>query len=299
MNLDVYQQVLQDYIQKRGDKPGEEGRIARMEAAKAIGFMDPHAPLADKLADFLEDESAEVIRYAIRSAAELKRREDVPLLVNKLQNPLLREDALDALKKIGPKIVGSLADYLHDRNVGPQVRRAVASVLAALGTQEAADFLGWALAGEEGILADEIIDALDRLRTENPSIIFPHDIIKHRVLQEARRHCQGLLRRLEARETGEGAPDPAWEKWQADSVWNIFKLLGLIYGHEDMTKAYQNLETGTKDAVAYALELLDNVLEKDIREVVFPVVEDLPLEEKIRRCRNLLSERIEGKTENE
>jgi hypothetical protein len=62
-----------------------------------------------------------------------------------------------------------------------------------------------------------------------------------------------------------------------------------------MVKAYQNLKTGTKDSVAYALELLDNVLEKDIREAIFPVIEDVPIEERARRCRALLDSLPGGK----
>jgi hypothetical protein len=65
-----------------------------------------------------------------------------------------------------------------------------------------------------------------------------------------------------------------------------------------MIKAYQNLKVGTKDSMAYSLELLDNILERDIREVVFPVVEDLPLEEKVKKCRSLLASLGEGKDRN-
>jgi hypothetical protein len=40
--------------------------------------------------------------------------------------------------------------------------------------------------------------------------------------------------------------------------------------------------------VDYALELLDNILPKEIRDVVFPLIEDLPLEERVKRCRIFL-----------
>jgi len=79
-----------------------------------------------------------------------------------------------------------------------------------------------------------------------------------------------------------------WEKSREKSFWNILKLLGLVYSHEDMAKAYQNLQAGTQNSVAYAVELLDNLLEKEVRDAVFPVIEDLPAEEKLRRCRHLL-----------
>jgi hypothetical protein len=65
---------------------------------------------------------------------------------------------------------------------------------------------------------------------------------------------------------------------------DIFRLLGLIYPHEDIFKAFQNIQVGTKDTVAYAVELLDNMLEKGIKEAVLPLVEDLSQKEKVKAC---------------
>ncbi len=286
MALDVYQSLLKDYIEKTLEDKGEASTVARLEAAKAIGLMDPSAPAAEKLADLLEDDSVEVSRYALESAGALKRKEDVPCLVDKLKNPVLQEDASRALIKFGPKIIGTLADYLADRAEDSNVRRAVPGILARIGTQEAADFLSWELPSAEGELAAEIIDGLDRIRTENPRVFFSGSTIRLRIKEEVKAYCQDVIRGLE--EAGAQEPSPGQKKRQEESVWNIFKLLGLIYPHEDMVKAYQNLRTGTKDSVAYALELLDNVLEKDIRDAIFPLIEDVPADEKVRRCQALL-----------
>jgi len=51
-------------------------------------------------------------------------------------------------------------------------------------------------------------------------------------------------------------------------------LLGLVYSHEDIFRAYQNIQVQTKDSVAYALELLDYTLDKEMRDLIFPVLED-------------------------
>jgi len=296
MALDVYQEVVKSHIEKALEDKSEASTIARMEAAKAIGLMDPRAPAAEKLADLLEDDSIEVSRYAMESAARLKRKEDVPSLIRRLKNPVLREDASNALVRFGRKIAGTLADYLADRAEDPEVRQAVPGILARIGTQESADLLSWELAGAEDELAAETIDALDRIRTENPQVRFSGSSVKLRIIKEVKSHCQDLVRVLEEEARGEKKDAGLQqEKRRAESIWNIFKLLGLIYPQQDMVKAYQNLKTGTKDSVAYALELLDNVLEKDIRDAIFPVVEDVPIEERARRCRSLLDSLSDGR----
>ena len=68
---------------------------------------------------------------------------------------------------------------------------------------------------------------------------------------------------------------------------NVFKLLGLIYPHEDIFRAYQNVLKSTKESTAYAVELLDNTLGKDSREAVLAIVEDIPLAERIERYKAL------------
>ncbi|MFZ2054433.1 MAG: Npt1/Npt2 family nucleotide transporter [Candidatus Aminicenantales bacterium] len=287
MNLDVYQEAMKVYLDKTVEDKGPDSLTARMEAAKAIGFMEAQAPLVGKLEDLLEDGSPEVSRYAIQSAAALKRRQDVPALVNMLQSAVLREDAAAALRKFGPRIVGMLADYLADKSEDPEIKKSVASVLAGIGTQEAADFLIWELAGA-GEIVDDIIDALDRIRSSDSRIRFSKELIMPRIFLEIQSYCRRLVEPDDDRD-GEQETAACREKRMADSLWNVFKLLGLVYTREDMIKAYQNLKNGTKDSVAYALELLDNVLEKEIREIVFPLVEDLSPEEKTKKCRHLLA----------
>jgi len=296
LNLDVYQDVMKGYLERTVADSSADSQVARMEAAKMIGFMDSRAPLVGKLGELLEDDSPDVCRYAIQSAAAHMRRVDVPVLVRKLKSPALREDAIAALRKFGPRIVGTMADYLADRSEEIELRIVAASVLAAIGTQEAADYLTWELSSGAGAaLADGIIDALDRIRSSDPRVTFAEDIIKPRISEETRLYCRQLVDLYNGARPSDETECRRRENRLSDSLWNVFKLLGLIYPQEDMIKAYQNLKAGTKDSVAYSLELLDNVLERDIREVVFPIVEDLSPEEKVKRCRDVLRGIGEGK----
>ena len=70
-------------------------------------------------------------------------------------------------------------------------------------------------------------------------------------------------------------------------IKGIFDLLSLIYPSEEIVKACQNIFQGTRASVDYSLELLDNILNREFKALLFPLVEDLPLEEKVRRLRKL------------
>ncbi|NIM58665.1 MAG: MFS transporter [Candidatus Aminicenantes bacterium] len=288
MSLDVYQEVMKGYIDKVLVDKTNETKTSKMEVAKAIGLMESDSPLAQKLEELLEDESPEVSKYAIESAARLKRRELVPGLIYKLDNPLTREDASAALEKYGERIVGTLSDYLGDYDEDVGLRKEVASVLARIPIQDSADLLAWELAEENEDMDNELIDALDRIRSGQPDIQVQAEIIKTKIFKEIKRYYQILINSYETKsEVKRPEMSGKLSEDLAASMMNIFKLLGLIYPHEDIFRAYQNIRTATKDSIDYAVELLDNILPKDIRDVIFPLIEDLSLEERVKKCRVL------------
>lgn len=289
MSLDVYQEVMKGYIDKVLVDRTKDAETSKMEVAKAIGLMESHSPLAEKLEELLQDESPEVSKYAVESAARLKRRDHVPALIQKLHSPLAREDAIAALEKYGQKIVGTLADYLGDSEEEIGLRKEVASVLARIPTQETVDFLSWELAEDKEDMDAELIDALDRIRSEKSDIQVQEEIVQTKIFKEIKKYYQILIKCYDSK--SKDKKDKISKSLPENltvSLMNIFKLLGLIYPHEDIFRAYENIRIGTKDSVAYSIELLDNTLQREIRDLILPIVEDLSLEEKVRRCRTLL-----------
>jgi len=289
MSLDVYQKLMEGYFEKVLVDESKEAETAKMEAAKAIGLMESHSPLIQKLEEFLRDESPEVSRYAIESAAKLQKREHVSALIQKLHSPFTRQEASAALEKYGSRVTGTLADHLGDSEEDIELRKGAASILASIGTQEAADFLTWVLGEDKGDIDIELIDALDKIRSERPDIQFQKGIVKTKIAELVKKYFQTLIDFYdsESMESKQKMSENL-SKDLAVSLMNIFKLLGLIYPHKDIHKAYQNIRVGTKELMAYAEELLDNILQKEIKDLIFPLVEKLPIEERVKRYRGLL-----------
>ena len=63
----------------------------------------------------------------------------------------------------------------------------------------------------------------------------------------------------------------------------IYRLLALIYPWKDIAAAEWTLEHGDSRGAASASEYLDNILTGQLRKRLMPVLEDLPLEEKVRK----------------
>jgi len=252
--LDSYQKLMVEYAGRILDAPSGGAETARMELAKAIGLMDRGSPLVGRLGDLLDDPSPAVFQFAAESAGRLRDREFVALLVRRLADPLSRGDARAALEKYGESIVGTLSDFLANREGGGGVRGPVASLLAGIGTSEAAEALLEELARGPSGLDEDIIDALDRIRSRNPALAFPADAVRAR-----------LASALAALGPVLGAAD----------LLPVFRLLGLIHDHEDIFRAYQNVLKGTKDSIGYAIELLDHTLDPETKSRLFPKLESL------------------------
>src|SRR5262249_27013022 len=71
----------------------------------------------------------------------------------------------------------------------------------------------------------------------------------------------------------------------------IYRLLGLLYPWKDISAARWAIEHGEGRERASALEYLDNLIGGNLRKTVMPIVEDMPIEEKVRRGSAFIRER--------
>jgi len=289
MSLDVYQQLMKEQIEKASKEKGVEAEVSRMEAAKAMGMMDPNAPLTKSLRKLLKDESPEVVRYAADSAGRLKKRELVPLLVGHLSWPATQEAAGQALTAYGNRIIGTLKDYLSDPDEDIRTRKAIPGILARTGSSRAAELLLLELGKENTDLEDEIIEALHKMRFTSPQVRFSERPVLVKVVALIKKSYLLIIQIYEMKaDKRKEVLARDLENNLARTLKQIFELLGLIYPQEDIIKAYQNISAGTKKALDYSIELLDNILKKEVKDILLPLIEDTSFEEKVRISRRML-----------
>jgi len=288
MSFDVYQQVMKLHAEQVMEE-SKKSKTDKMEVAKAIGLMDPNAPLVEKLEALIYDDSPEVSCYAIKSAARLKKEAHIPAIIHKLSDPLTHEDAISALKTYGLSAMSILERYLGESSNDIELRKAVVEVLARIGTQEAARILIEELDQKTEELDTVIIDALDRIHSEKPDIQVPAKVAQRKTFSIIKKYCLTFIE-LQGVKPGKKNVElrHRLERNLGTQFMNIFKLLGLYYPHEDIVKAYQNLKTGTPNSVAYAIELLDNTLKKDMKNIILPLVEEMPSAERRQKFQRVL-----------
>jgi AAA family ATP:ADP antiporter len=266
-----------------------DSEVSRMEAALLTGLMEGTPEVLDVVGRLLRDPSADVLNYALGSAAIHRDKDRIPLIIPLLGNPTTRQVAQTALAAYGPDICDHLRRALEDESERSEVRKAVPDVLARIGGQRAADILAENLAREGEEPEQELVEALYKIRSDQPGVLFKKKKILAAVLSLVGK-SYGLL--IGAAGEPGGADNPAGRGPEENPllalrVKRIFDLLSLVYPPDDIAKAYQNILKGTEKSVDFSLELLDNLLDRNLKTYLFPLIDDIPWEEKLRLLRKL------------
>ena len=140
----------------------------------------------------------------------------------------------------------------------------------------------------DGFLRYKVITALERLRRADDKLVFDKTAIEPLVVREARAFLTSLSLHHNLFVRGKLPADTllarAVEQKMSRSKDRIYRLLSLIYPWKDVDAAQWTMAHGDNRSRSSASEYLDNILTGQVRHLVMPVLEDLPLEEKVRRA---------------
>jgi AAA family ATP:ADP antiporter len=284
--LPSYQEVMGKRL---AEDAGSASEVDRMDAAKLVGLMVHSPETLQFLELFLQDTSPEVVTYALRSAAVHRRAEHVPHILRQLGNPLTAMEAQGTLSEYGPGIEDKLKAALGDEGEALGVRRAIPVVLARFGTQRSADILFDELARRSGDVEQELIDALYKIRADRPGVRFREKQVRPEILFLIEKSYAIVLNApgRVAGDTSFGLPSEA--KAALDiKIKRVFDLMTLLHPSEDIVKACQNILQGTRKSGDYSLSLLDDILDRELKALLFPLIEDLPLEERVLRMKKAM-----------
>ncbi|HEY8549744.1 MAG TPA: Npt1/Npt2 family nucleotide transporter [Vicinamibacterales bacterium] len=274
-----------------------ERSTARRELAVALRqIRDPRTSAL--LVPLLGDANPAVASEAMRTLRNRGETEFifVPALVSLLRDRRLKGDAREVLVSYGEPVVDTLAHFLTDPYEDIWVRRHIPATLARIPSQRSMDVLVRALDGErDGFLRFKLVSAIDRLRSERPELTFDPRPIQTLLMREGTRYYEYLSLHYNlyerARLPREGLLDEALAQKIERSRNRVFLLLGLLYPRQDIAAARWALEHGDGRARASASEYLDNVLDGNIRKRLMPMLEDLPVAERVRKGNAILNTR--------
>jgi len=258
-----------------------ETREIRRPAGVAAPAAAPAPAPADPLlatAAHLRSGDPVRARRALRDASPLPP-ELVPIVI-----PLLAWDdvaswALQALRGVVDRHSGQLVDALLDPDEDFSIRRRLPRVLSAAATDRAAEGLIRALSDRRFEVRYQSGVALAKLRDRISGLPVDRGAIFEAVAREAKVdrgvwESQRLFDDTDA--DAEAAPffDEAIRTRTSRSLEHVFTLLSLVLPRRPLQIAYRGLYASDESLRGTALEYLEVILPPEIREGLWPFLED-------------------------
>lgn len=268
-----------------------EGAAEKIAALTAIETLPLPAfePIVLALA---ETEEREVLSAAADAMGALGTPGVRPALVAMLGRQAVRLCARAAIVRHGEAALETLREALWDETLPIGVRVHVPRTISRFRTQEAADvLLGRLLHERKGAVTFKILRGLGGLAAENAAIHLDHDVLREATRRELALAFELLHWQL-VLERGAGA-DPARDTTGhellttlvrdklAHAVERIFRLLGLHHRDEDFESIYRSTRSSSRSLRATGRELLEHVVEPELRDAVVALVSDDPIAERL------------------
>jgi CRP-like cAMP-binding protein/HEAT repeat protein len=292
----VDQEAADQALSSLAAAAGQSDPRARRDLAAAIRQVDG-ADCRHILILLLHDTDPTVSAEAMRSVRALPSTDNLfaPTLISLLGHRQLKSGARETLVGYGEPAVAMLGHFLRDPSEDIWVRRHIPATLARIPHQASMDILIAGLNERDGFLRYKVLSAIQKLSRANPALTFKPEPLEVLALKESRAYCTALTlhHNLFVRA---GLPTSSTLAMTLDqkmhrNVDRIYRLLGLLYPWKDIAATRWAIERGDCRARASAFEYLDNILATQLRSRLMPVLEEMPLDDKVRRANVVLKTR--------
>ena len=261
------------------DAASSEDTERRALAAFAVGVRGDEG--TGVLHDLLKDPSIKVASAACESAGKLGNRAYVPALVNHLAGPMLRGPAIGALVAYGEPLSAELRQLLEDLSSPVAIRRQIPRILGSVPVQTNVEVLESCLGVPDLSVREAVLRALSKLRGAAPDLSFSSQLVTDQILTEARFYYQLFAALQRFRKSRPGGKATALftrtiEERLKDTINRLFRLLGLRYPPKQIYAAYLAVSHRRPEEFSTALDLLDNILDHDLKYVLLPMIDSSP-----------------------
>lgn len=248
--------------------------------------VPPRAPAVAPIETWEIDDTLVAIAHlragdTARVLATLRRHKPLPdalvgHVVDLLDDDAVAETASEALRTVAPAHTGLLLDTVLRLRSPPPVRRRICDILATLPTQRCASGLVQLLADSEFELRFRAAAALLRVVQRNSALRLPGEQLFAAAGTEA--HDCGRLWRyqttIEGKLTDVAPAHSAAGKRVIHGLAYVFTLLFTVLDREPLRLAIGALAADDAAQRGTGLEYLHNVLPPDLREALWPLLED-------------------------
>lgn len=270
----------QDYLLRMIRSADDEHRRF---AAAAIGEIGS-AEFSGFLIELLEDTNTDVLNEAILAAGGIDDERLIETLVQKLTNPKLQGRAVMALQRFGEAALYPLELGFTAPATSRQVKRQIIDVIREIGGVTATELLLRHIDIEQPELRHQVYLALATLHYQadpDDQYVFVNK------LEEEVQQIAWLLAAMEDLYVNDDYHELTAALGQELDQHrdNMLLLVSFLFSSIVMLDTRANIDSKVSELRVFALEVLDNLLTPEIKEVVLPILDDLTVSERLAALR--------------
>jgi len=281
---------LKDYFNSLSGKEIKEEQFASMAKSSNSGDRKKVARAMLELKEFhelpilntlLRDSNLSVRIAAIQVVLHWKVVETVPVLIDLLSTPVYAPAAI-ALHKLGEPALEGLENAFYRSGIDDLILLRVTNIMGLIGTTEAINYLLSKINHHNRKIALQALDSLRKCGYQ------ADEINLNKILQAVRSVVAVLAWNVAAQftihENNMGAElEKAIQEELNSNYDQLYLLLSIGYDPKSIFHIRENLESGTSEGIGFAIELLDLFIADEAKPVLFPVLEDTNVVDKIKQ----------------
>ncbi|QCK14970.1 hypothetical protein DCC35_09550 [Mangrovivirga cuniculi] len=227
----------------------------------------------------LRDPNNQVRKSAIIAVGKIKRPEFWPMLLELIQSNTFGSLAQKSLSLIGDPVIGRLEAVFYKSGQSLQTMRRVLKTYGRIGSEKAKEALWNKMDYPDKQIQQEVLSNLSGIglvvNAERASKI--KDIIKSDLINIVWNNLAIRTVRIDM----DNQLIESLKEENKKTFDHIYTLLAMIYDKSSIAIVKENIESNNPDNITFAIELLDVFLDEDLKEYIIPVLDDIPIEDKL------------------
>lgn len=258
-------------------------RYDRKLAAELISAMQTDDTVG-LLIELLNDSDVNVVRSAMNSAAQLKRLELLPFMLDNLQKKNFRDSASEALISYGELAFPSLETIFYNTEQNLEIKIEIINIYGKLGGKKAQQLLWNKIDYPDKNIVSQVLLSLSHSGFSAKLDQIP--TIKQHIEEDIESIIWNLKAIEQLKVENKSRYDfisKSLSEENEHSYAHIYMLLSMIYDQKSIQLVKENIETRTNEGISYAIELLDVFLSEDLKQKIIPVLDDISDTDRIKR----------------
>ncbi len=278
-----------EYLESTANTPIEEianlckspERGDRLKAARLLGSSGRYNTIR-LLHSLTKDTDAEVKKAVIVACGKIRRYELWAFVCEQLAYDTFAETAGIAVKQIGEPILPELERIFEKSKGHSIVQVRILKIYESIQSQKSLRLLRDKMRHPDKDVRRQVLVSLSNRKYQATASETP--LLKEMIEETV----SGILWVLATLQDISGCEEAADLKLallteEEDQKEFLFLLLSLMYDEKTIHHIREHIESKDANAKVYALEIGDMIIGDEIKEIFFPIFEDLPVQERLNR----------------